>query len=86
MDVPQSGIFALGTPAHAYLEFDAIPGTSPAALVAAVASFADAQTMASGSEVVVGFRGLGAAKSEASKKVFAEIETMLDGLVKEATK
>lgn len=56
MDVPQSGIFALGTPAHAYLEFDAIPGTSPAALVAAVASFADAQTMASGSEVVVGFR------------------------------
>ncbi len=37
-------------------------------------------------EVVVGFRGLGAAKSEASKKVFAEIETMLDGLVKDAAK
>lgn len=37
-------------------------------------------------EVVVGFRGLGTAKTDASKKVFAEIETMLDGLVKEAVK
>lgn len=56
MDVPQSGIFALGTPAHAYLEFDAAPGADPAALVKAVAAFADAQTVGSGAEVVVGFR------------------------------
>lgn len=37
-------------------------------------------------EVVVGFRGLGTAKTEATKKVFAEIETMLDGLIKETVK
>src|SRR5262249_36183470 len=34
---PQGGIFALGTASHAYLEFDAVPGTPAAGIVQAVA-------------------------------------------------
>ena len=56
MNVPQSGILALGTPAHAYLEFDAAEGIDRAGLVRAAASFADAQTTGAGANVVVGFR------------------------------
>lgn len=37
-------------------------------------------------DVVVGFRKLGTARSEPVKKVFAEIEAMLDGLVRDAIK
>lgn len=44
------------------------------------------ETNAKPGETVVGFRGLGAAKTDASKKVFAEIEAMLDDLVKETLK
>ncbi|HTP99885.1 MAG TPA: Dyp-type peroxidase [Casimicrobiaceae bacterium] len=56
MNVPQSGILALGTPAHAYLEFDAVEGIDRVELVAAAASFAGAQTTGTGANVVVGFR------------------------------
>lgn len=44
------------------------------------------ETVAKPGETVVGFRGLGTAKTEASKKVFAEIEAMLADLVKETLK
>lgn len=44
------------------------------------------ETTAKPGEVVVGYRGLGSARTAASKKVFAEIEKMLDGLVKDALK
>ena len=37
MPVAQSGILALGTPSHAYLEFDRLPGTTEADLVTALA-------------------------------------------------
>jgi hypothetical protein len=40
MQLPQTGIFALGTLAHAYLEFDLSPGAEPAAMVAASAGTA----------------------------------------------
>jgi putative iron-dependent peroxidase len=36
MPLPQTGIFALGTLAHAYLEFDLAPGAEPGAMVAGV--------------------------------------------------
>jgi len=38
MNTPQSGIFALGTASHAYLEFDACAGQNPRDLVAAISS------------------------------------------------
>ncbi len=44
------------------------------------------ETTAKPGETVVGFRGLGTAKTDASKKAFAEIEAMLDDLVKETLK
>jgi putative iron-dependent peroxidase len=56
MNVPQSGIFALGTPAHAYLEFDAATGVSHEKLVTAVASIVAAQTTGGGADVVIGLR------------------------------
>jgi len=90
MDVPQSGIFALGTPAHAYLEFDASVGTNPKDLAAAVISFAEAQTMANGSEVVVGFRPelwRGVARDDAPDDVagYAEPIVGVEGFVMPAT-
>ena len=44
------------------------------------------ETVAKPGEVVVGYRKLGIGKGEPSKKVFAEIEAMLDGMVKDALK
>jgi putative iron-dependent peroxidase len=54
MASPQTGIFALGTASHAYLELDA---TSDAAgLVAAVASLREPRTTMGGVNLVAGFR------------------------------
>jgi putative iron-dependent peroxidase len=51
---PQSGVFALGTASHAYLELDA---TGPAdALVAAVCSLREPRTTMGGVNLVAGFR------------------------------
>jgi porphyrinogen peroxidase len=50
---PQSGIFALGTPSHAYLEFDARDGDG---LVTAVASLREPRTTMGGVNLVAGFR------------------------------
>ena len=56
MRTPQSGIYALGTASHAYLEFDARPGRSAAELVAAVASLREPRTTMGGVNLVAGFR------------------------------
>ncbi|HLX19238.1 MAG TPA: Dyp-type peroxidase [Gaiellaceae bacterium] len=53
MDSPQSGIFALGTASHAYLEFD---GRDRAALVTAIASLREPRTAMGGVNLVAGFR------------------------------
>ena len=55
MRTPQGGIFALGTPSHAYLEFAAAPGRA-AELVAAIAALREPRTTMGGVNLVVGFR------------------------------
>lgn len=56
MATPQSGIFAVGTSAHVFLELDAAPGTDPAGLVAAVAGLEVPHTSLGGTNLVAGFR------------------------------
>jgi len=53
---PQTGIFALGTSSHTYLEFDVVAGVEPAAAVARVASLREPRTTIGGVNVVAGFR------------------------------
>jgi porphyrinogen peroxidase len=53
---PQSGIFALGTASHAYLELDLEPGRNGADLVSALASLREPRTTMGGVNLVVGFR------------------------------
>jgi porphyrinogen peroxidase len=52
---PQSGIFALGTSSHAYLEFDAV-GPRGVELLEAVASLREPRTTMGGVNLVAGFR------------------------------
>jgi putative iron-dependent peroxidase len=52
----QSGIFALGTASHAYLEFDARQEGTAQELVAAVASLREPRTTMGGVNLVAGFR------------------------------
>jgi porphyrinogen peroxidase len=54
MASPQTGIFALGTASHAYLELDA--AGEAASLVAAVASLREPRTTMGGVNLVAGFR------------------------------
>jgi putative iron-dependent peroxidase len=54
--IPQSGIFALGTASHAYLELDARERTVAPALVSALASLREPRTTMGGVNFVVGFR------------------------------
>ncbi len=54
MAFPQTGIFALGTASHAYLELDATGDA--AALAAAVASLREPRTTMGGVNLVAGFR------------------------------
>src|SRR2546423_13988862 len=56
MSTPQSGIFALGTSSHAYLEFDARNPGAPQELVGAVASLREPRTTMGGVNLVAGFR------------------------------
>lgn len=56
MTSPQSGIFAVGTASHAYLEFDLRPGASIRALVTAIADLRVPGTTMAGINVVSGFR------------------------------
>jgi putative iron-dependent peroxidase len=55
MRTTQSGVFALGTPSHAYLEFDARDGAGTT-LVTAVASLREPRTTMGGVNLVTGFR------------------------------
>ena len=53
---PQGGIFALGTAAHAYLEFDASEGKPTTSLVRAIASLREPRTTMGGVNLVAGVR------------------------------
>ena len=54
MATAQTGIFALGTLAHAYLEFDLVPGAEPIAMVAAAAGVSEPRTTMGGVNLVTG--------------------------------
>ena len=56
MSAPQGGIFALGTAAHAYLEFDVSSGRKGRDLVAAISSLREPRTTMGGVNLVSGFR------------------------------
>ena len=56
MAIPQSGIFALGTTSHSYLEFDALAREAAPDLVSAVASLREPRTTMGGVNLVAGFR------------------------------
>jgi len=56
VSIPQSGIFALGTAAHAYLEFDISSGRAGQDAVAAISSLREPRTTMSGVNLVAGFR------------------------------
>ncbi|HEX4525136.1 MAG TPA: Dyp-type peroxidase [Gaiellaceae bacterium] len=56
MSTPQSGIFALGTASHAYLELDARQPGATRELVSAVASLREPRTTMGGVNLVAGFR------------------------------
>jgi putative iron-dependent peroxidase len=56
MSTPQSGIFALGTASHAYLEFDARQRGAARELVGAAASLHEPRTTIGGVNLVAGFR------------------------------
>jgi putative iron-dependent peroxidase len=56
MNSPQSGIFALGTSSHAYIEFDLLEKKSGVALVQAISSLREPRTTIGGINLIVGFR------------------------------
>ena len=56
MALPQTGIFALGTASHAYLEFDLHPSADAASAVALVAGLREPRTTIGGVNLVAGFR------------------------------
>ena len=56
MASPQTGIFALGTASHAYLEFDLVPAVDPGLAVAQVATLREPRTTIGGVNLVAGFR------------------------------
>ncbi|MBV8864391.1 MAG: Dyp-type peroxidase [Acidobacteriaceae bacterium] len=56
MNTSQSGIFALGTASHAYLEFDLLDNQKGPALVAAISSLREPRTTMGGVNLVAGFR------------------------------
>lgn len=56
MATAQTGIFALGTLAHAYLEFDLAPDADPGAMVAAAAGVSEPRTTMGGVNLVTGIR------------------------------
>jgi putative iron-dependent peroxidase len=53
---PQTGIFALGTPEHCYLELDLEPGARPVGLVRGLAGLTGPLSTTGGVNLVVGFR------------------------------
>jgi putative iron-dependent peroxidase len=53
---PQSGIFALGTASHAYLEFDLVEGRTGSELVDSISTLREPRTTMGGVNLVAGFR------------------------------
>ena len=56
MHVSQSGIFALGTGSHSYLEFDLLEQADPLTLVQVIANLREPRTTTGGVNLVAGFR------------------------------
>jgi putative iron-dependent peroxidase len=56
MSSPQTGIFALGTASHAYLEFDLLATAEAASTVTLVAGLREPRTTIGGVNLVAGFR------------------------------
>ena len=56
LNTPQSGIFALGNPSHAFLEFNLQSSNGGHALVAAMADLGEPRTTIGGVNLVSGFR------------------------------
>jgi len=56
MRTAQSGIFALGAPSHAYVEFDLLDGGRGRDLIAAISSLREPRTTPGGVNLVAGFR------------------------------
>ena len=56
MASPQTGIFALGTSSHAYLELDLVPGAQAADAAVRVAALREPRTTIGGVNLVSGFR------------------------------
>jgi putative iron-dependent peroxidase len=56
MATPQTGIFALGTMSHVYLEFDLVSGVPADRLVGAFAGLREPRTTIGGVNLVIGFR------------------------------
>jgi putative iron-dependent peroxidase len=55
MSIPQFGIFAQGTHAHHFLEFDLRPGITPQAAVASFRRLATPEVSAGGVNLVIAF-------------------------------
>ena len=90
MSLPQAGIFALGTLAHAYLEFDLGPGADPAAMVGAAAALGEPRTTMGGVNLVTGVRpelwaGVAPASVPPDAESFAEPVVGPDGYTMPAT-
>jgi porphyrinogen peroxidase len=56
MRVAQSGIFALGTGSHSYLEFDLLKSADPLTMIKAIANLREPRTTTGGVNLVAGFR------------------------------
>jgi len=90
LTTPQSGIFALGTASHAYLEFDLLDGRKGTDLVAAICSLREPRTTMGGVNLVAGFRPelwRAAVPDDAPADVtgFNEAVNGIDGFVMPAT-
>jgi putative iron-dependent peroxidase len=86
VNTPQSGIFALGTSSHAYLEFDAAAGSGADELIAAVSGLREPRTTMGGVNLVAGFRpALWPGAAAAGLSGFDEPIAGADGFVMPAT-
>jgi porphyrinogen peroxidase len=56
VNVPQSGIFALGTGSHSYLEFELEPQSDPTTMAQAIAGLGEPGMTTGGVNLVIGFR------------------------------
>jgi len=77
MSLPQSGILALGTASHAYLEFDLRDEGAGHALVGAVAALREPRTTMGGVNLVAGFR------PELWREVVADDAPVAEGFVRD---